>query len=138
MSDRELIKKLANIVIKQQKIQNKILQKLGVDTGVADDALKKLTLDSTTNWLVTNGISGKPSVSISRNSADPTAMSLAYSVDVTLTVNTDAAKLSAENSSTGLLAKLRADFQSAVTKPNSPLSGCTAEFTVTTLVGQVK
>lgn len=138
MSDRDIIKKLASIVIKQQKIQNKILQKLGVDTGMADEALKKLALDSATNWLVTNGISGKPTVSLSREGADPTAMSVAYDVDVTLTVNTDAAKLSAENPSTGLLAKLRADFQAAQTKPNSPLSGCTAEFTVTTLVGQVK
>lgn len=136
MSDRELIKKLASIVVKQQKIQNKILQKLGIDTGMADEALKKLALDSATNWLVANGVSGKPSVSLSRESADPTSMALAYSVDVALTVNTDSAKLSAENPETGLLAKLRTDFQAASAKP--PLNGCTAEFTVTTLVGQVK
>ena len=47
MSDRDIIKKLASIVIKQQKIQNKILQKLGVDTGMADEALKKLALEIT-------------------------------------------------------------------------------------------
>ncbi len=135
MSDRELIKKLASIVVKQQKIQNKILQKLGIDTGSADDALKALILNSSSNWLLNKSLSGEPSFRIESTTADPESTTLSYNAHVTLKVNNEDAKLAAENATDGLLPKLRADFKAASTKP--PLNGCTVEFTLTTLVGKV-
>ncbi len=137
MSDKEILKKLYKIAVNQQKIQNRILEKLGFDMSTVDAALRKLGTDTATKWLADNNISGDAKVFLSRDSAEPTATKANYDVDVKLTVNSQEAKAKAEDPKYGLISRLRNNFSLAAADSNSPLFGSSAEFTITVIVGTV-
>jgi ABC-type dipeptide/oligopeptide/nickel transport system ATPase subunit len=132
MSDRDLIRKLANIVIKQNKIINKLA---GVNWAAADTAMKELLLSRFSGLVAPYGGSAK--VALFRSAVADNATAIEYDVDVKLSVANQESKAKVESQVQMVWQQIEEALNKiASSEEASPLKGCklSADRTVTVLV----
>jgi hypothetical protein len=124
-NSKVIIQKLASIIGQQQKILDKLAQQVVDTSKPASDPMGKLVHDATAAWSQKSGMSARSTFSAGIDGKS-------YDVEVVLTI-TDPKKpapLAMEGFKQQLLSILQGMFASAAKDPASPLSGCTATFTV--------
>jgi hypothetical protein len=132
MTVKKEMRKIADILGKQQRVLTKLAQQV-VDTSVPNsDPLGKIIHDATSAWAIQNKMSAKSSFEAGADGKN-------YEADVILNItdprkpvgNTPAAQATLENFKRSFTALLQSTFAREAQNSLSPLFNSTARFNVT-------